>query len=548
MLEVTGLITILDRPDVDSIWDVMTTPGLLDEELVPYLKTQQRDDTVELFQALRLPCAPVAELDEVLENPHLQDRGFWRTAHDDDQRLPGPPFRMSAHDWTLGPKQADGDSPAAGAPPDDARPGPSGSEALSALADGPLSGIRVIDMTRVWAGPLAARFLADLGAEVVMTEVPWTRTPREVADSYVAGTHFFPDDEAGERPWNRSCFHNKYAINKLSTVIELDKPEGRELFAALLPGADVLIENYSPRVMPGFGFDDDALREINPDLIYVTMPGYGRTGPHTDWVAYGPTIDGHVGLTSLTGYHDEGPWKSGIAWPDPIGGMHGAAAALVAILDRFAGPDEGGQAIEVAQIESAINMIGQHVVATQSMGRPPRQGNRRSGIAPQGVFRCAGEDRWVAISVIDERSWQGLCTVLGADDLRGLSASERDADHSAIEARIASFTSTTTDHEVAKALQEAGVPAAIVADAVDVMADPQLAASDYFVPLEHPDAGVHGWPRFPATMSLTPPRMSTAAPTMGQHNDYVVCELAGYSVQRLAELSAADIIRAEPPH
>ena len=152
-------------------------------------------------------------------------------------------------------------------------------------------------MTRVWAGPLAARVLADLGAEVLMTEVPWTRTPLEVPQSYVNSTHFFPDDDAGERPWNRTGFHNKYANNKMSTVIELDKPAGRDFFVRMLPKVDVVIENYAPRVMPNFGLDETELKQHNPDLTYVTMPGYGRTGPYKDWVAYGPTIDGHAGHT-----------------------------------------------------------------------------------------------------------------------------------------------------------------------------------------------------------------------------------------------------------
>ena len=139
----------------------------------------------------------------------------------------------------------------------------SGDEPLERLKDGPLSGIRIVDMTRVWAGPLAARILADLGAEVLMTEVPWTRTPLEVPQNLVDSTRYFPDDDPGDQPWNRNGFHNKYAINKLSTVIELDKAEGRELFAALVPKVDVVIENYAPRVMPNFDLSESALRELN---------------------------------------------------------------------------------------------------------------------------------------------------------------------------------------------------------------------------------------------------------------------------------------------
>jgi crotonobetainyl-CoA:carnitine CoA-transferase CaiB-like acyl-CoA transferase len=533
MLEVTGLISMLERDDVNEIMDLMINPALLDSELRPYLLTQKRDELVELFQLLRLPCAPVAEISELLTDPHLKDRGFWQQF--DEVLLPGAPIRASHHDWSIGPKFRDGELPA-------------GEETPADLADGPLTGLRVIDMTRVWAGPLATRILADLGAEVLMTEVPWTRTGKEVPQSYVDATHFFPDDDAGERGWNRSGFHNKYANNKLSTVIELDKPEGRELFAALVPHADVLVENYSPRVMPGFGFDADSLHELNPDLVYVTMPGYGRSGPYVDWVAYGPTIDGHVGHTSLTGYLDEGPWKCGVAWPDPIGGMHGAAAALIGVLDRLSDPATGGQTLEVAQMESAINMIGQHIVAAQQSGEPTRRwGNRRPGRAPQGVYQCEGDDRWIAISVVDDAAWTGLCSVAGWDDIADLTTDERWTRHDELDQRLSGFAKDRTDVHLMVELQAAGVPAGAVTAADDVMEDPQLAALDFFVDLHQADAGTHAWPRFPGRLSLTPPTLRSPSALMGEHNGYAVLDLAGYSSERYGQLRQAGVVRDEPP-
>ncbi len=541
MLEVTGLIAMLERPDVESIWHLMTTPGLLDSELVPYLESQPREETVELFQALRLPCAPVAELDQVLADEHLVARRFWHRAPVDgvEEKIafPGPPFRMSGHRWSLGPKS---------------RPGhgvdlPAGSDPAADLSAGPLAGLRVIDLTRVWAGPLATRILADLGAEVLMTEVPWNRAARDVSPTYVEGTHFFPDDQAGERPWNRNGFHNKYAINKLSAVIDLDKQPGRELLAELVKTADVLVENYSPRVMPGFGFDDESLHRLNPDLVYVTMPGYGRSGPHADWVAYGPTIDGHVGHTSLTGYRDEGPWKCGIAWPDPIGGLHGAAAALVALLDRLVEPGSGGQTIEVAQVESAVHMIGHHLVAAQRDGVPRRWGNRRPGRAPQGVYRCRGRDRWIAISIIDDAAWRGLCRTLGMEDLVELDAGARWDRHDELDRRVEARTVEHDERALMADLQAAGVPAAAVSAAADVMAEPALAAVDFFVELDHPDAGRHPWPRFPARLSATPAAMGRRAPLMGEHNRYAACDLAGYGEAEYRALLAADVLRIEPP-
>ncbi|MCP5026366.1 MAG: CoA transferase [Actinomycetia bacterium] len=538
MLEVTGLSSMLERDDVDSIWDLMINTDLLDAELIPYLKSQPRAELVELFQALRLPCAPASDMADLLADEHLSARGFWRSAPDDGLQHPGPPIRMSGHGWGLGPKEKQGDLPEAAEP-------------AESLADGPLTGVRVLDMTRVWAGPLATRILADLGAEVLMTEVPWTRTGLEVPQIYIDGTHFFPDDEGGERPWNRSGFHNKYANNKLSTVIELDKEAGRNLFAALVPTADILVENYSPRVMPDLGFDQHTLNELNPDLLYVTMPGYGREGPYADWVAYGPTIDGHVGHTSLTGYRGEGPWKCGVAWPDPIGGIHGAAAALVGLLDRLVDPNAEGQTIEVAQIESAINMIGQHVVGAQGddgeVTVPRRWGNRRPRRAPQGVYRCAGHDRWIAISVVDDQSWQGLCDSAGWGDLAGLDPDGRWERHDEIDERLTEFTRNQIDVELMSLLQAAGVPAGAAHDAGEVMNDPQLAAIGFFAELEHADAGTHPWPRFPVRLSATPATMRSAAALMGEHNEYAACDLAGYTPEQYQTLLENGIVRTTPP-
>ena len=532
LLEVTGLTALLERDDVETIYDVMTDQNLLDAELVPFLKTQQRDELVELFQALRLPVAPISSVEDLLDDPHLRDREFWQL-DSGGVCLPGPPFRMSRHEWQIGAKTRDGKLT-------------SSSETLDQLDDGPLTGFRMLDMTRVWAGPLAARILADLGAEVLMTEVPWTRTPVEVPQSYVDSTHFFPDDEAGERPWNRTGFHNKYANNKLSTVVELDKKEGRDLFLRMLPKIDVVIENFAPRVMPNFGLDETVLKKHNPDLTYVTMPGYGRSGPNKDWVAYGPTIDGHAGHTWLTGYLDEIPWKCGIAWPDPTAGLHAAAATLVALLDRQCCGLKG-QTIEVAQAETAINMIGQHIVASQTGGAARGWGDRRAGRAPQGVYPCVGRDRWIAIAVIDDASWNGLCEVTGMADLRHLEIDERWRRHDEIDQRLSSFTAKCDDRMLMKDLQEAGVPAGAVLDAADVVDDPQLASVGFFVPLTHAEAGTHVWPRFAARLSLTPPTMRRPAATMGEHNEYAALDLAEISQSEYMTLLNAGVMRTMPP-
>lgn len=557
MLDVTGLASLLEDPAVGSVADLMVDLDRLNGGLMPYLAGQDRHELIELWQALRLPIAPISTLGEVLADPHLAQREFWdgpASGGPSDLRLPGAPFRLSGHRWSSEPSVRAGSMPVGGTTPN---PG-EGRDLTGALADGPLTGLRVLDLTRVWAGPLAARILADLGADVLCVEGPWARCGSEVPASFVQATRYFPDDDPGPDPWNRMAFHNKYALNKRSVVIDLNRPEGVELLRGLIPTADVMVENYSPRVMPSFGLDQETVRGLNPDLVSVTMPGYGRQGPNADWVAYGPTIDGHAGHNALMGYRDQGPWKCGIAWPDPIGGLHAAAGALVALLDRFERPESGGQTVEVAQIEAAVTMIGQHLARAQMVGPghgPASRrdggaaptGNRREGPAPQGVYPCARTDRWVALSVPDDEAWVATCGVLGLGDLTSLDRGARIEASDELDRRIAACTSSRDDGELARALQNVGVAAAPLADAADVLADPQLAAAGFFVELDHPSAGRHRWPRLPITLSATPATVRSPAPLMGADNEYAACELAGLDAGRYRELVEMGVLLTEPP-
>ena len=234
------------------------------------------------------------------------------------------------------------------------------------MAAGPLEGVRVLDLTRVWAGPLVGRALGDLGAEVIRIESATGRTPARVPRR---GFGIYPDGDAAPRPWNRAGPINKLARNKQSVVLDLKTDRGRELFLGLVAESDVVIENFSARVMPSLGLDYPELARANPRIILVSMPGFGRAGPYRDRVAYGPVVEPLSGLTAVLGYGPDEPRSTSIALPDAIGGMNGAVAVLTALQHR----EETGRGVlvDLSQHEACVNGIGEYVIEQQQTGVPP---------------------------------------------------------------------------------------------------------------------------------------------------------------------------------
>ena len=414
--------------------------------------------------------------------------------------------------------------------------------------DGPLAGVRILDLSRVWAGPLATRILGDLGADVIRVEAITARGPRHVPEAVVQQSRRYPANEAGERPWNREGMFNKFNRNKRAVTLQLDTPDGRAVFEQLVITADVVLENYSPRVMPQLGLGYERLREVNPAILYLGMPGYGWTGPSRDWVALGTTLEPGAGLSSLMGYRDSGPYKSGVAWADPVAALNAAAAVMVALWDRRSDPDGCGQAIELAQLEGMIDFVGEEILAAQVRGYDrPRLGNRHPYLAPQGCYPCAGDDRWIAISVTSDDDWTALCAVAGFDTERAaLRLDERIDAHDSLDAEIAAWTQSHDQIELMHGLQARGVAACAVLDARGLVEDPHLAARGFFVSITHPDAGTYRFPGQPIHLSETPATFRRPAPGLGEHNREVLGDLLGLANAEIEGLRAAGVIAEQP--
>lgn len=414
---------------------------------------------------------------------------------------------------------------------------------------GALAGVTILDLTRIWAGPLATRMLADLGADVIKIEATWARGPKTVPDAEVRLSGRYPERSAGAKPWNREGMFNKLNRNKRSLTLQLDTPAGRDAFERLVPLADVVIENYTPRVMPQLGLGYDRLRELNPGIIYVGMPGYGWTGPKRDSAALGTTLEPEAGLSSLMAYADSGPYKSGVAWADPVAAMHGAAAVLMGILDRDAHPRRLGQAIELAQLEGMICFIGGEILAAQGVGAAtsPR-GNRHPHDAPQGCYPCAGDDRWLAISITSDAEWASFCTIAGFDaKFATMGTSERVASHDVLDAAIARWTATRDRDDLEELLQSRGIAACAVNDARDLVLHPQHRSREFFADIAHPDAGRHLFPGLPIVLSGTPAAYRTPAPGLGEHNVEILQDMLGMSIEDIDRLRRDGVIAEEPP-
>ena len=501
---------------------------------------------------------------EVLDDPHYRARGFFVPIDGVDGPLvPRGPFLLNGE---AAPSVIDasvaGPAPPVGSSEDwvgrpSGRHQARGREAARELVcwkspelvDGPLQGVRVLDLTRVWAGPLATRILGDLGADVIKVEAAWARGPANRSARIARLTHLFPENDAGDCPYNRSAAFNKLNRSKRSVTLALGEPEGRRIFEALVERADVVCDNFSPRVMPKLGLDPERLHEINPGVIAVSMPGFGNSGPYRDRLAYGPLIESTMGLTSALGYRDGGPHRSGIAWPDPMTALHTAVGTLAMLYGRSQSPEGRGGTVETPMVEAMATMFGDHILAAQLRGAAePRRGNRHPGRAPQGCYPCRGEDRWIAISAQDEREWRALCHLAGlSGSFASMSLVERQGAEDGIDEALSEWTSGRERDDLVVRMCGAGVTAAPVADARDMAEDPFLDARGFWAELDHREVGRRRYPGLPLHLSATPATYRRGAPCLGEHNREVLVQVLGFSGSRVDELERTGMLRTTPP-
>jgi len=406
----------------------------------------------------------------------------------------------------------------------------------------PLTNLRVLDLTHVYAGPTCTRVLADLGAEVIKIE-----GLRRVD---VSRNFCFPGNDASGDYYNRAATFLYRNAGKKSLTLDFTNPEAVELFRRLVPHADIVAESFTPRVMAQHGLDYESLRALKDDIIVVSLSGYGQTGPWRDYTAYGMGLEPAAGISSLTGYPGGDPMRTGMSFTDPYVGLAGAAAVLTAL--HYRRSSGRGQFIDLAQQEAAIPIAGYAVMdAVLNRRRPQRNGNRSPWFAPQGCYPCRGDDNWLVITVRDDAEWQAFCDATGhpewADDERFADVTGRFRHHDELDEIIASWTRGQDHIEAMHLLQQAGVIAAAVLDGREQLFDPHLREREAFQTVDQPGVGPVPAPRqLGARFSAFEAGPPAPAPRLGEHNRDVLQGLLGLSDEELARLEAEGAIGDAP--
>jgi benzylsuccinate CoA-transferase BbsF subunit len=383
----------------------------------------------------------------------------------------------------------------------------------------PLAGVRVVDMTWMWAGPYCSLQLAHLGAEVIRIESHQRPDMNRRVPPY-------PNDEPG---LDRGGSFNQWNQGKGSVLLDMKKPEAPQLAAELIAKSDVFIENYAVGVVDRLGLGYERLSQLNPQLIMISLSGYGLTGPYRDRVAFGTPLTMISGLGALSGYIGHGPSEVGLSYGDPNAGLHGAFAVLAALWKR---EETGkGQYIDLSQWESLVSILPEGVLPFTMRGESQeRMGNRDQLMAPHGIFRAKGDDRWISIAIRDDREWTRLAGLIGEDlkgDVRFATAAGRKAHEQELEAAITAWTAERDEWEMTELLQASGIAAVPVMDMRDVAEDPHMNERGFFVELNHPVVGRQKHAGIPWQFSGTPLSVRKPAPCMGESNEYVVKELLG---------------------
>ncbi len=528
--------------DEESPLTITESANVYAEEIYAWVASNTVDDIRELATAFRIPNAPVGNGANIASLDQFAERGALVRNPRDGFQQPGPPYRMRPAQLRQ-PQPA----PRLGEHTEHYRaarltPRPEPTGAANGL---PFAGLRVLDMTTFWAGPSCTHFLAMFGAEVIHVE----STRRPDGTRLIAGVPVSEDQW-----WEKSPIFMALNTNKKGLTLDLQNPRGREVLRRLISTCDVIVENFTPRVLDQIGLDFATIQSIQPSAVMVRMPGFGLDGPWRDNPAFAYVIESASGLSWLTGYPDRPPIEP-YSIGDPNAGVHAINGLLLALEHRRR-TGEGGL-VEAAMVDAALSISAEQIVEYSAYGALlERAGNRGPTAAPQNLYRTADVDEfgrldsWVAIAVATDNQWERLRESLGspswATDPKLSTEAGRRVEQDLIDERLAAWCEHRSGDDIVASLWNAGVPVAKVMQPHRQTELDQLAFRGFFEYVNHPVGGPARLSTVPMRSSGGPERIHTRpAPLLGQHNHEVLAEL-GLTAAEIAELEADGIIGQAP--
>ena len=530
-----------------------------DALFIEWLMQHTKREVFELCQAHKVMCAPVLTFAEIMEDPQLKARGYFgRVTHAQVGELPelGLPVKMSETPWLsaqrapmLGEHTEEVLKGLAGVEVEDvAETASEGSTSVVREASPPLDGFVVVDMSEVWAGPMAASMLGDLGATVIKLE-SFPRPSLTRLTGQAIG--YSGNDPDAPRPWDRSALHNMANRNKLGITLNLKDERGMALFKRLMGKADAVLTSFTAGTSVRLGVDYQSIVKMNPDIVMLGMSGWGEEGPYQGYAALGSALDGFTGHHAMRGYADTDDSTTPLIQHTDATAAVTAVYAILAAL-HFRQRSGKGQWIDMSQVETFLHHLGGPFMDYAMNGRDPQKwGNRHPRHAPYGCYPSKGEDQWIVINVTSEEEWRGLCVATGNKgwlrDSRFVDEGSRRENADELDGLIGEWTQGQDKMEAMRLLQAAGVPALAVLDDEDLYGDRHLAARGFFQRMEHPAAGVHRYPGFLWDLTVVKQRPPRPPNGLGEHNGLVYREVLGLRVGEIESLRAAGVIGEEYP-
>ena len=539
-------------PDLGRHSKDLTDVGAGLAKSLPNLK---RWPVFEKLAELRCVVGVMQTTDELLSNPQLCAREFFVETEIDGRpvKAPGAPAKLTPSAWRLSRPAPRLDAHRDQEPAAHIAPARTPTPQVGSMAEGPLSGVRVLSFGQAWSGTFGTELLALLGADVV--QVGSKHRPdvwRRVGDKVPAGV---TDPGRAQHPLNTQGLYNAVNLHKREICLDLRNARGRELLWQLFPRFDVVVDNFRPTVMPGWGVTLDRLHALRPGMVWASISGYGASGPYSAYPANGSTTEAMSGLSSLHGYVGDAGMNTGGLYPDPMSGYFLAASVMAALHARDRTGD--AQRIDLSMMEAVNVLCGEAMLERVSTGRPPRpRGNRHPRLAPHGCYPTRprvldgtaqpAEACWLAISVDDETAWRALIAHIGdlrLNDAKFATMAARKANEDGLDALVGSWSASQDAHDAEQALCAVGVAAARVVPLYELYSrpDPNFAASGFVAQIDHPEAGPTWLPGRPWRFSVAAASPIRAAPCVGQHSHEVLVGELGVTEAEYAELVAAGV-------